>query len=177
MGRQAPKRVGAIVKQCKLVYEKWRIKRWFEEDRQLGTNYSGKPYSVIRLKIKAAGSFERCVPVRLHGVTLWIFITLKAIAARTPISLNCVFVSLCLGLEWYQSLHVPQFADPELVLVMIPGITCLSSDAKWFRLVNPMRACVSVALSALFLPQASCVLMMSIQFLFGLNIKAVSCYF
>jgi len=27
--------VGVVGKQCNLVYEKWRIKRWFDEDRQL----------------------------------------------------------------------------------------------------------------------------------------------
>ena len=29
---RTPKRVGLLIKQCNLVYEKWRIKCWFDED-------------------------------------------------------------------------------------------------------------------------------------------------
>ena len=28
--RRAPKRVGVLVKQCNLVYEKWYVKHWFD---------------------------------------------------------------------------------------------------------------------------------------------------
>jgi len=37
MDRQAPKHVEVLVKQCNSVYEKWHIKRWFDEDRKLWT--------------------------------------------------------------------------------------------------------------------------------------------
>ena len=30
--RRAPKRVGVLIQHCNLVYEKWCMKRWFDED-------------------------------------------------------------------------------------------------------------------------------------------------
>jgi len=52
---------------------------------------------VIRVKIKAAGFFGRFVPVRLHGVTLWMFITVRAMASRTP---NLTELWVCQVVSW-----------------------------------------------------------------------------